>query len=386
MEKLIKRHTSLSANLVQLCRYLRNENFNISVNEEKEALQALMLVPLTNSEMMRSILQAVLVKNYPQSQVFEALYQKYWDELEKAIDSKTKDQESDKQIPRPQNDQKIAFDSLKNWLYGNKNEDELEIALFDTSDNLTKKDFGLISESEMAELAKWIRKLVRQMANQPTRRYIKSKKQIHLNLRQTMRQNLRRGGEILHLAFQKPKKQKLKLVLLCDVSKSMDLYSKFLIQFLYAMQNEIRHIETFVFSTSLLCISEQLAGNDLHKTLSNLSETVPHWSGGTKIGASLHDFDTNFAWQCLDKKTITIILSDGWDVGETELLENAMHNIYRKSKLLIWLNPLAGNPNYQPATEAMQIALPYIDIFAPIHNLESLKDLMNHLKKGKRKK
>jgi uncharacterized protein with von Willebrand factor type A (vWA) domain len=227
---------------------------------------------------------------------------------------------------------------------------------------------------------------------------------------------MRRGGEMLEIVRKKPSQQKTKLILICDVSKSMELYSRFLVHFAYAFQQVFRRIETFVFSTSLVRVTDILKKNDFYEVTEKLSATVPEWSSGTRIGESLMQF-VNADWkepvvgnqpsaisrqhknnlnpnlervsspikvdvqsttnnqQLTTKKTIVIILSDGWDTGAPELLAEAMQQIHRKAEKVIWLNPLAGNPKFEAATIGLSEAMPFIDVFASMHNLESLRGL-----------
>jgi uncharacterized protein with von Willebrand factor type A (vWA) domain len=166
---------------------------------------------------------------------------------------------------------------------------------------------------------------------------------------------------------------------LCDVSKSMDLYATFLLQFMYAFQQVYRRVETFAFSTSLQCITALLKQNDFTKSMHELSSQNKNWSGGTRIGESLHSFVKEYSKHVLNKRSIVIILSDGWDTGNIELLEQSIKFIHARSKKVIWLNPLAGYTSYRPEVAGMKAALPYIDVFAPVHNVESLKQLSKWL-------
>ncbi len=195
------------------------------------------------------------------------------------------------------------------------------------------------------------------------------------DLRKTLRKNLRRGGELLDIIHRRPKRNRLKLVLLCDVSRSMELYSAFLIQFMYAFQQVYRRMETFVFSTSLKRITSLLKQKNFHEAMQHLSNENNGWSGGTRIGESLNAFVNEYGKKLIDSKTIVVILSDGWDTGNIDLIKSNMEFIHAKSKKLIWLNPLAGFEDYKPHVSAMKAALPFIDVFAPVHNVESLKRL-----------
>jgi uncharacterized protein len=316
-----------------------------------------------------------------QSERFDDLYDYYWKQVQKATDSKISEQQKEKQEQRPksQNGQDPQFQSLKSWLFGDKSaEDEVELYTFSQTETLGKKDFSTLTEEELRDMFELIQMIARRLARQQNRRFSKNKNGI-LDLRRTLRQNLRRGGEIIDLVQKKQEKRRLNLVLLCDVSKSMELYSRFLIQFAFAFQQVFRRIETFVFSTKLTKITDILRGSDFGKSLENLSENVTHWSGGTRIGDSLAHFTGEFGQKHLTSRTVVIIISDGWDTGDTTILTEAMHDIHRKAHRVIWLNPLAGNPNFEPSTAAMAAAMPYIDVFAAAHNAESLRQLYRHL-------
>ncbi|TAH17462.1 MAG: VWA domain-containing protein [Cytophagales bacterium] len=371
---LIKRHTELSANIVAFCRFLRSKSFSISISEERDALEAFCLLPLENAQTMQLVLKSVLTKNLYQAEQFDALYKQYWKEVEKATDAKIKEAPPEQKDKKPTNSNKPSLLSIKNWLYGKKNEELTEIATYSPNEVLTKKDFAHFTPEELQEVNKIVHLLARNLAIQASRRKQKTAKMRQLDIRNTLYRNRQYGGEILKLAYTTPKLEKFRLVLICDVSKSMDLYSRFLIQFMYAFQAAFHRIETFVFSTSLHKITAHLQRQHINQTLQKLADNVPNWSGGTQIGLSLKTFFEN-DYRLLDKKTTVIILSDGWDTGETTDLEESMKSIHKKARKLIWLNPLAGNPNYAPTTEGMKAAMPYIDAFASVHNIESLRNL-----------
>ena len=379
---LIQRHTSLSANIVAFCRYLRTEGFNISALEESDALRTLeILQPYHTAEMLRLALKTCLVRTLGQSERFDELHDYYWKQVQKATDSKIKDQENKNQKDKgkPKNGKDAQFQSLKSWLFGDKQaKEEVELYTFSAGETLGKKDFSTLTEEELREMFELIQMIARRLARQQNRRFEKNKNGI-LDLRRTLRQNLRRGGEIVELIRRKPQRRRLELVLLCDVSKSMELYSRFLIQFAFAFQQVFRRIETFVFSTKLTKITDILRGSDFGKSLENLSETVTHWSGGTRIGESLAHFTNEYGQKHLTSRSVVIIISDGWETGDVSELETAMQEIHRKAHRVIWLNPLAGHPDYEPSTAAMSAAMPFIDVFAAAHNAESLRQLYRYL-------
>lgn len=383
-QTLISRHTTLSAHLVAFCRYLREQGFTIGPSEEANVLEAISLLhAFTDPNRFYLCLRTVLTKSFRQQQAFDQHFDTYWNEMAKAVDSKIKEGKESKKKKSGQQAKKQKAPStqeLKNWLYGKKTKDEMTLAAYSPGKDGGGTDLSGFSETGLQELIKIIHLLARSLANRKSRRFQKSKRPGHFDLRKTLRSNLRRGGEIMHLNFKKTQQQKLELVLLCDVSKSMDLYSRFLVQFLYAFQNNYRQIETFVFSTSLHRITPTLQQSTFDDILDQLSTTVPDWSGGTRIGASFHNFLENYGSKYLNHRSIVLIMSDGWDTGDIDLLESSMRKIYRKSGRVIWLNPLAGRPGYETNVKGMQTALPFIDVFAPAHNVESLKQVVKKLK------
>jgi uncharacterized protein with von Willebrand factor type A (vWA) domain len=168
-------------------------------------------------------------------------------------------------------------------------------------------------------------------------------------------------------------------VVVCDVSGSMDIYSRFLLQVLYALQHAFARVETFVFSTRLVQITDALTSDSYRAALDALARvSAGEWSGGTKIGESLEQLRRGWP-RLFDRRTAVIVLSDGWDTGDPEVLGAALRELKRRAGRIVWLNPLLGSPAYQPLTRGMQAALPHVDVFAPAHDLASLERLASHL-------
>ena len=186
-------------------------------------------------------------------------------------------------------------------------------------------------------------------------------------------------------AWRRRKIRKAKLVLLCDVSGSMDIYSRFLVQFIYALQDAVGRVESFLFSTSLTRVTD---ASSISATSGGPSRRrrgqVPDWSGGTKIGASLRTFNEIWGRRLLDQRTIVVVCSDGWDTGDLEILVGAMRDLRARAGKVIWLNPLLGSPGYEPVTQGMSAALPFVDVFASAHNINSLRELERHLRGPRR--
>lgn len=373
---MILRRTSLAENIVQFCRFLRQKGFAAGTEEEAITLQALQFIDYTDSSIFRLALKTTLCRSKTQAEEFDLLFDEYWKQAGKAVDAKIKDEPVKKQKPIAQ---QKSFKSLKTWLHGNRNDETEETATYSTRENISRKDFSVIPEEDVDELMLIIRALAKRLAAKKNRRY-KFSHQINMpDLRQTLRKNLRRGGELLELAYRKPKRNRVKLVLLCDVSKSMELYTSFLLQFMYAFQQVYGRMETFTFGTSLKRITPVLKEKHFRETLHLLGSENNDWAGGTRIGESLDSFVKLYSKKMLDSKTIIIILSDGWDTGNMDLLKKNMEFIYKKARKIIWLNPLAGYPSFQPDVVGMQTAMPFIDVFASVHNVESLKRLSKWL-------
>ncbi len=180
------------------------------------------------------------------------------------------------------------------------------------------------------------------------------------------------------LAFRQRKVRRTKLVVLADVSGSMDLYARLFLQFLFALQHSFARVETFLFATRLSRVTEQLESRGYSEALLELAEAVRDWNGGTRIGEALQAFLTGWP-RLLDRNTVVIVLSDGLETGEAEVLGEALASIHRRAARLVWLNPLLGSPDYQPLTQGMLAALPHLDVFAPAHDLASLAQLGVHL-------
>jgi uncharacterized protein with von Willebrand factor type A (vWA) domain len=229
-----------------------------------------------------------------------------------------------------------------------------------------------------------IKEVIVQIAPKITRKRLRRKKPHpkgeEFDLRRSIRKNLSMyGGEIIELPRRKRKIVNTSIVLLCDVSGSMDCYSRFFIQFIYGFQNNLKGVETFALSTKLSRITHLLREKGFEKALNEISKRIKHWSGGTNLGYCLQTFNKNFGWM-VGRKTVVIIISDGWDMGDTAILEIALRRLKKNCHRLIWLNPLLSSPNYKPLCKGIKTALPFMSYFLPLHNLNSLIRLLKTLR------
>jgi len=197
-----------------------------------------------------------------------------------------------------------------------------------------------------------------------------------MDMRRTLRRSLRSGGEIFRWSFREPKRKPRPLVVIADISGSMERYTRLLLHFIYGMKAALdQPVEAFVFSTRLTRITRPLQIRDLDLALKNVGQLVHDWAGGTRIGESLKTFNFDWGRRVLGRGAVVLIISDGWDRGDVDLLKREMARLRRNCHRLIWLNPLLGAPDYEPLTRGIQAALPHVHDFLPVHNLASLEDL-----------
>lgn len=370
---MITRITSLTAQLTDFGRYLRSKGYDVSPSREAMALEAISS-NLRSRESFKGALKGIFPTDRKTFLQFDEHFEQYFTERKKGVNSKIKEQGREvKKKAKPQSE--AAFRSIKNWIHGNRKEEE-ELAAYGGELKLTHKDLSTFSEEDLKASEKLIRQLARQVKQKASRRKILSARSTRPDLRATIRKNLKYGAEINELVFTQPKPKPVKIVLLTDVSRSMEIYSRFFVQFMYAFEKVYPKIDTYVFSSSLTKISDEIHGKDFKKAFANLGDYVPNWCGGTKIGKSLNEFVSKKINQRIDNKTIVMIVSDGLDTGDPTLVSQSLKVIKKRAKKIVWINPLAGNPDYRPKAAAMEAALPYINVFSSGHSIESLKKLI----------
>jgi uncharacterized protein len=216
------RQTSLSKNIVQFCRFLRYQGFSLSVEEEADALKALQFIDHSNQQVFKLALKMILCRSVKELDSFDDLFTEYWKELGRAVDSKVK-KKTEPVIKQGKQD--ASFKALKSWLNGNRNEEIEQIASYSFNQSLSHKDFSTVPIHELEEMMQSIKALSKRLAAHLNRRYEKTGRINLPDLRRTLRKNMRHGGELIDIAFKKPKRNRTKVVVLCDVSKSMDLYA-----------------------------------------------------------------------------------------------------------------------------------------------------------------
>ncbi len=255
--------------------------------------------------------------------------------------------------------------------------DELEPVLevtrtYSSKELLRQKDFSQLNEEELGEINRLIARLIWQLGERRTRRY-RPGRGSQIDMRRTLRQNLRYGGEPLAWSYRRLSYKPRPLVTIADISGSMERYTRILLHFTYSLTRGLQQaVEAFVFSTRLTRITRNLVNNDIERAMDEVSQSVPDWSGGTRIGEALMRFNIKWARRVLGRGAVVLLISDGWDRGDPQVLAREIARLQRSCFRLIWLNPLLGSPDYEPLTRGIQAALPHIDDILPVHNLASI--------------
>ncbi len=369
-------HDNVTQSILGFAAFARANELNVGIREAQEAMVVASLGLIADKECFRYALKSVFCSCEENAHVFDKLFSDYWGMPKASIRTNV----PLKQQPRLK---KPKQRSLVMMGKGNENDAKEEegknTAGANAIEQLRKTDFSRLSDLDSSYLEKLAMRLWRQMSRRLKKKLMNSTKRGQIDIRQTIRNNISNGGTMLELKLRQKKPNKNRLVILLDVSGSMDKYSFFLLRFVLALRSHFQRIEAFIFSTKLIRITGFLKTKDLGRVLDLLSSNTDNWSSGTKIGECLQGFNETFAKRALHGRSMTIVLSDGLDTGEPELLANELNKIKRRTRKLIWLNPLKGMDGYQPLARGMKAALPEIDVFRSAHSLDSILELEKYL-------
>jgi uncharacterized protein with von Willebrand factor type A (vWA) domain len=255
-------------------------------------------------------------------------------------------------------------------------------AAYSEEELLREKDFAEYSDAERALARFLLARLARRSPQRISRRTrpTRRRRDIH-DLRATVRVSLRHGGELLERRYREPAQRPRRLVLVCDVSGSMTPYARMLLQYMQASVSARARVEGFVFGTRLTRVTRELAGRDPDRALARAADHVSDWSGGTRIGAALAELNREHGRR-IGRGAIVVVLSDGWDRGDPDVLAEEMARLRRCAHRVLWLNPLAADPRYEPLTRGMQAALPHVDHLLPGNSIASLEALALLMEEG----
>jgi uncharacterized protein with von Willebrand factor type A (vWA) domain len=270
----------------------------------------------------------------------------------------------------------LATDDAPDAATGEASDGPVVSVRYSPHDVLRAKDFAAYSDAEMAEARRLMADLDLVGAPRRSRRRRTSRRRRgRPDLRRTLRSAMRTGGEPVHRPTLERRSRPRRLVLLLDVSGSMETYSRALLRFVHAAASGPTAVEVFAFGTRLTRLTRELSTRDPDTALARVVEAVPDWSGGTRLGESLRRFNDAWGVRGMARGAVVVILSDGWDRGEPDLLAEQMARLQRVARRLVWVNPLKAGPDYAPLAQGMATALPFVDEFVEGHSLDALEEL-----------
>lgn len=385
----------LFLNIVRFIRALRRLGVPVDPNQARALVAALETIGLERRSDVKAAARAVLVTRREHLVLFDRAFDLFWSEGRTGGGSPDEAGEApdlgelvQRALERPAPTPTVrpsaagrdgeALDEL-----ADEADEERESpdrapmrAEYSARERLRRKDFARLTEEERRRVEALI---ARHPWRPPTRRARRQRQggphPHRLDLRRTWRRALRHGGEPISLAWRTRKVKPRPLVVLCDVSGSMEPYSRLLLQFVYALGAKDAPVEAFAFGTRLTRITRALSTRDVDAALRRVTDLVLDFDGGTRIGDALRRFNVDWSRRVLRRGAIVLVISDGWDRGDLELLEREVARLHRSCHRLLWLNPLLGSPGYEPLTPGIRAILRHVDDFLPVHDLASLEQL-----------
>jgi uncharacterized protein with von Willebrand factor type A (vWA) domain len=369
-------------NLLVFGRLLRRAGIEVHPGRMIDVIEALGYVNLAVRDDVYHTCRALLVHRPEQLSLFDAAFERFW-RLRLARPSATDRQRS----PRPEQERASGGEPAQQELVGSlgsaadTDEDSpSKEAVRTWSDRVgvADKDFATLTAEEIAAARTALARLVWNPGERRTRRWVRGRGP-RLDLRRAIADSLSTGGDLVSLPRRARRIRPRPLVLLCDVSGSMERYARMLLHFAHAITRRHQRVEAFLFSTGLTRVTRELRLPRPDDALAAVSRAVPGWSGGTRIGAAVREFHQRWSRRALVGGPVVLIISDGWDCGDPAELGDQIARLQRSCHRLIWLNPLLGTADYAPLTRGLQAALPFVDDFLPARTLNNFADLALHL-------
>ena len=355
-------------------RMLRRLGLTVGTLQVMDAVTAVHRVGLQHKEDFREALAAVFTIKRSERVVFDLAFEAFW--------SVSTDNPGLPGLLSPQTAKQSA--RIQRALDTSKEErtrqsskaQQVEVNLtYSAAEALRSKDFSAMTESELNAAVLMLRQWSGGLASMKVRRMRTARGGHRFHLPSTLRASLRQGGEAFTFGTQEHKIRPRPVVVLCDISGSMDRYCRMLLHFMHTMTREFQRFEGFVFGTRLNRITRFLRERDVDAALGRVAAEVKDWGGGTRTGEALREFNTRWLRRVLRSSGIVIIISDGIDRGDPVTLGDEMARLHRSCHRLVWLNPLLGYSRYEPLTRGMRAALPHVTDFLPVHNLDSMAQL-----------
>ena len=371
-------------------RFLRQAGWHVGTGEIMSAIEASSKIDPSNRYDFRDSLKAYFITNHKMIPLFDQLFDLYWrnpDKIENVSDILRRlhrSRSNDAGLPTVKDQVKELYSKRVEGFKDKKDDKEVEegefdVFLYSPQEILREKRFDAYTAEEYDEAKKFISRWTLEFGERKLRRLEKGRSPYRLNIRDTIRKNIFPTQDFIQLDWKDRKTKQRPLVVLTDISGSMDHYSRILLHFIYTVHSVNKWVEAFTFGTRLSRITHYLRKKDANDSLELINGSVKDWSGGTKIGETLETFNRIWARRVLSGGAIVLIISDGWDTGNIELLGKETDRLHRSCHRLVWLNPNLGYEDFKPLTQGLHAILPHVDDFLPIHNLNSLIDLVDIL-------
>jgi hypothetical protein len=363
----------LVENLLVFGRLLRALGLDVHMGRMLDVLKALQHVNISEREEVYYTCRTLLVHRREDLSTFDRAFDIFWSRRDSAHHVRVDDLREHNEAPTSGSS---AVEMLGDASAGEG--EGASLRTWSAASVLASKDFAEFTPDEMAVARAALDRLVWNPGTRRTRRWIRGAGP-RIDLRRALAGSLRTGGDVIRLPRRKRRVRRRPIVLLCDVSGSMERYSRMLLHFSHALGRRHVRLEAFVFSTSLTRITNELRTRGLDAAVAGAARAVPDWSGGTRIGDALKTLHQQWMRRVLHGGPVVLLISDGWDRGDPEVLRQQVARLHRSCHRLIWLNPLIGTADYAPLTRGLQAALPYVDDFLPARTLTNLVDLSLHL-------
>ncbi len=367
--------------LVTFGRILREAGIEVGPGRMQDALRALDEIDLRNRDEVYAALACTLVARRDDLEIFDRAFRAWFERDPTRLGGQHPNLGIgiDERPQPPTGVHKPGSDESDDDQDDEQEEPDV-LAAYSADERLKERDFSTLTRAELLRLRRLMDRLVRVLPTRPSRRLEAASDGVQIAPRETLRRAMRREGEAVERAFRRKKKVERRIVFLCDVSGSMEPYSRALVLFLQAAVSSGHKVEAFTFGTRLTRLTPYLGGYDPEASLQRAARAVPDWAGGTRIGDALKAFNDLYGRRGLTRGAIVVIVSDGWERGDVTTLREEMARLRRRSHSIIWVNPLKGTEGYEPLAAGMSAALPYCDVFLPGHNLLALEALADALK------
>ncbi|MEZ5398179.1 MAG: VWA domain-containing protein [Bryobacteraceae bacterium] len=369
----------LLANLVRFGRMLHDAGMDVQAGRMTEVAHALGFIDIGRRQEFYHALRTLLVHRVEDLPLFDAAFRVFWRAPRgerTMLDLQSLGEERRFGEPEIEPQSLGARDDVA--IEAAAPAERVEVRTYSAREVLREKDFAKLTPEELAQAEAMMAELRWEPGVRRSRRWQPSRVGV-ADLRRALRSEMRNPHGVAAMPRRASKWKRRPIVLLCDVSGSMERYSRMLLQFAHCMTGGFERVEAFVFATRLTRITLALRTGRARRALAAAQEMAPDWSGGTRIGDALHSFHVDWARRAMSYGPVVLLISDGWDRGDPALLGREMARLRRSCHRLIWLNPLLGSPRYEPLTRGIRAALPYVDDFLPVHNMASLESLARHL-------